>query len=195
MAEPAIIRFHPPEVKREICDDLIEEWILAAETNVLARRFEHGNEFIRVRFASLDDRLALLNRVVREPNKDAVFALLRLVLVSGEVTFKTALSPPEKKMLRRWQKRRQPSEIVVHCRCFPPPIGGDEWADFYGRYEKYVLFGPFNQKYLQAALDRRKNLPLEVTYATYGQEVIRFTVLKPIRADEQGALLQNRDPI
>lgn len=185
------VRFHTAEVKREICDTLIDEHILG-EGNALVRKLSLGPSAVHVRFASENDRLALLNRIVREPTKPAINDLLRLVLISGEGRFATALSPPEKRMRKAWKKKREHAQVVVHCVCFPAPVSGEAWGEFYEQWS-LLLLNVQNRPYLQGALERK--LPLEVTYATYGEEVIRFSILKPIGANEPGARIRNLDPV
>ncbi len=191
MAEP---QFATEAQKRELCDEMLQDYLegqnalhVKLQSHASVNNATQGQPLM-VPFQELDlhiepvDREALLNRVMREPTHQAIVRTTTALLCCSRQPWDRQLTELEQKMIVEAQPR-----VLLHFRCFWPP-SGDEWSEFYDEYGAYLLQGTENKAHLKLALEQQ--WPLEIGFATYGGEMVRFVVLPPFAADQCGARIK-----
>ena len=164
--------------KRVICRDLMSGYL-------------RGQNLLNVKLERLiplemkkGHREALLNRICQEKSADAI----------DEMTGRLITSLTAKGLCKLEVEMKADPEAVIQLRFHHfAYVGGAvapygrQWSDFYEKWGDYILMGELSRLNLQRAL--QENLPIDVSYATYKDEMLRFSVLEPFPATQEGVKL------
>lgn len=138
----------------------------------------------------------LLDRLMKEPTPASVDFVMKNILTSLNTQH---LSEAEIKLMRDHADDNNESSrrgggggggdkvVTLRFHHFADPSTQEQWNKFYEENELFITQGLANRTFFREAI--QQNLPIDVAYILYRNEVIRFVLLKPYPENQIGAKL------
>jgi hypothetical protein len=179
------------EQRRAFYEDILNDFFNG--NHALTRKVGKN---VKVIMKSEDERELLLARIMKIPKPQQVLVFLDRLVTKLELADR--FSKAEEAMR---DKEKNP-HVCLHYHYFAVPLMDDggwldrdpdatlvdplfkKWQLFYERHNEYITQGSFNQVNLKDAVSQ--NLPIEITYTEYRNEMLRFLLIEPYPETQVG---------